>query len=260
MTKGELLAHIEKVLAYLRSDVESYKVASEIGAGPYLLTAFSGIDFFGSLGVPDSELNDRKKQGRGLLHKSRTGSLWYIREWMGQIREQYAKPALATCLYTDVRCGQVHEGIVKPGLLIGLRHKELHLRRLCLDGGTRGASLPDVGVLFVDTAVFADDFLRSSQVFLDTISHDDCLCQRALARLDEHLQQAVTDISGLGDAVNVGPAEFQELYETSSASPNDPGGYWLRDKLTVEHEASGSGSEAEQSAGADPAGRGAAQP
>ena len=225
MTKVELLAHIDQVLAYLRSDVGSY---SGTVAGPYLLTAFSGIDFFGSLGVPESKRNDSKKQGRGLLNKSRKGSLWYIKKWMGQIREQYAKPALATCLYDDVRCGQVHEGIVKPGLLIGLNRKKLHLKCLFFDGGTRGASLPDAGVLFVDTAVFADDFLRSSQLFLDEIRHDDCLCKRALARLNEHLQQAVTDCSGFGDVVNVGPDEFEELYETSSASPNDPGGYWLR--------------------------------
>ena len=250
MIETEMLAHIEQVFAYLRSDVDSYRAAERIGAGPYLLTAFSGIDFFGSLGVPESELNDREKEGRGLLRKSGTGSRWYIREWMGQIRGEYAEPPLVNRLYTDVRCGQVHEGIVKPGLLIGLDHGDFHLRPVVLDGGTRGTSLPSIGVLFVDTAVFADDFLGSAQVFLNALMNDDCLSQRALTRLSEHLEQAVTDISGLGDAVQVGPAEFGELYETSSASPYDPGGCWLRSNLAMEGDATGGKPDAEPLRGA----------
>jgi hypothetical protein len=245
MNETEMLADIEQVFAYIRSDIDSYRAAERIGAGPYLLTAFSGIDYFGSLGVPDSELNDREKEGRGLLRKSGTGSRWYIREWMGQIRGRYAEPALVNCLYTDVRCGQVHEGIVKPGLLIGLDHRDFHLQSVVLDGGTRGILLPSIGVLFVDTAVFADDFLDSGQVFLNAIRNDDCLSQRVLTRLGEHLEQAVTDISALGDAVKVGPNEFGELYEASSASPNDPGGCWLRNNLTMESNATGGKSAAE---------------
>jgi hypothetical protein len=233
MNEIEMLAHIKQVFTYIRSDIDSYRAAEKVGAGPYLLTAFSGIDFFGSLGVPESELTDREKEGRGLLRKSGTGSRWYIREWMGQIRGQYAEPALVNRLYTDVRCGQVHEGIVKPGLLIGLNHRDFHLRPVALDGGSRGISLPSISVLFVDTAVFADDFLGSAQVFLNSIRNDDCLSQRILARLGEHLQQAISDISGLGDAVKVGPDEFGELYEASSASPNDLGGCWLRNNLAM---------------------------
>jgi len=63
--------------------------------------------------------------------------------------------------------------------------------------------------------------------------------------LGEHLEQAVTDISGLGDAVQVGPAEFEELYETSSMSPNDPGGCWLRSKLAMKDDAGGGKAETE---------------
>ncbi len=246
----KLVAHIEQVFTYLRSDVNNYRAAERIGAGSYLFTAFSGIDFFGSLGVPESELNDREKEGRGLLRKSAKGSRWYIREWMGQIRGQYAELALVNRLYTDVRCGLVHEGIVKPGLLIGLDHGDFHLQHVVLDGGTRGTSLPSIGVLFVDTAIFADDFLASAQVFLNAIKNDDCLSQRALTRLSEHLEQAVTDISWLGDAVQVGPAEFGELYETSSASPYDPGGCWLRSNLAMEDDATGDKLDAEPLRGA----------
>ena len=234
INKREMLEHIEQVLVYLRSDLDSYRNAKRIGAGPYLLTAFSGIDFLGSLGVPESELNARERGGSGLLLKSRAGSQWYIREWMGKIRKQYANPTLATRLYTDVRCGQVHEGIVKPGVLIGLRHKDFHLQPVVLDGGTRGESLPSISVLFIDTEILADEFLSSTELFLIAIRDDIQLLKRVLMRLGDHLNHAVADISGLGDAVQVGPAEFSEIYETSSASPNDPGGYWLRRKLAIE--------------------------
>ena len=137
MTNEELRKYVLEILSYLRSDFSGYEEAREkgvkSGAGPYLLTASSGIDFLGSLAVPEDKLTEYAKKGKGLERKSAAGSKWYIRTYLTKVKSTYLANGVDDLIYKSLRCGQVHEGIVKKGVLIGTRMGEpLHLKILTL--------------------------------------------------------------------------------------------------------------------------------
>ena len=84
------------------------------------------IDFLGSLAIPKEELPEHAKQSKGLERKSTTGSKWYIRTYLGVVRSVYSSASVDDLIYKTLRCGQVHEGIVKRGVLIGTEMPNNH--------------------------------------------------------------------------------------------------------------------------------------
>jgi len=234
MTDEQLLDYVKHVLNYIKSDIDSYNsqgAINRIGAGPYILTTCSGIDLFGALAVPETELSEKAKETNDLKRKSAAGSKWYIKKYMGKVKNDYKNPDISKSLYHDLRCGQVHEGIVKAGLLIGLNHEKYHLQLLSIRESSRSNDV--IKVFFIDTCVFANDFLESTEHFIHEIAHDDVLRSRAKDRLRAHIRNANPVNLRSVPEVNIDVTEFGELYNTSSSSPYDPGGFWLRHKLSI---------------------------
>ena len=226
MTNDDLRKYIQQILSYLRSDIQAYeesrKAGATIGAGPYLLTASSGIDFLGSLAVPDVELNDYEIEGTGLKRKSTKGSKWYIKTYLTKVNSIYGNTSVPNFVYTALRCGQVHEGIVKRGVLIGTRHPAYHLSILEISASDTGTTTKTGA--YVNTRILAQDFISSTDSFVeDKINHDQPASKLA-SRLSEHLE-ATSDQS---ESVNLPRLQLDgdslaDVYDFSSSSPYDSG-------------------------------------
>lgn len=237
MTNEELRKYVNQIIDYLKSDFTDYEKAREkgvkIGAGPYLLTASSGIDFLGSLAVPEAELNEKEKKAKGLELKSTKGSKWYIRTYLGKVDQKYMATKVGDLIYKYLRCGQVHEGMVKKGVMIGTEMpRSLHLEILKLkESDVADASL--IRVTYVNTRVLATDFIDSIQYFVNDMNNIESFAMHMAIRLEEHLNTTGDVCQGLGlSEQEVDPHTFFEIYDVSSSSPDKPeGSYRLIDSF-----------------------------
>jgi len=226
MTNDDLRKYAQQIISYLKSDFNAYERAREagvtIGAGPYLLTASSGIDFFGSLGVPDGELTDYEIQGTGLKRKSTKGSKWYIKNYLTRVNSQYGNTGVANFVYTALRCGQVHEGIVKRGVLIGTRHQDYHLS--ILEIRVSDADTTTTARAYVNTRILAQDFISSTDSFIEDKINQDQSASKLASRLSEHLR-ATPDQSESVDLprLQLDDDSLADVYDFSSSSPYDTG-------------------------------------
>lgn len=228
MTREELRKYVHQIIAYLKADFHSYEEAREksvkIGAGPYLLTASSGIDFLGSLAIPKEELPEYAKQSKGLERKSTTGSKWYIRTYLGVVRSVYSSASVDDLIYKTLRCGQVHEGIVKRGVLIGTEMpNNYHLSIL----DVRESSDDDqtIRLICVNTRILAQDFISSTDHFVKDMVGQDPFASEMASRLSDHLSAIPDPSQGLALAKHeVDDDAFSAIYEFSSGSPDNPSG------------------------------------
>ena len=233
MEKDELHKYVQQIISYLKSDFLSYEEARKrdikIGAGPYLLTASSGIDFLGSLAIPAQELSSNAQRLKGLEGKSTSGAKWYIKTYLGPVRSIYASPSVDDLIYKTLRCGQVHEGIVKRGVLIGTEMSEdYHLSILEVkESGGEGTSIE---LIYVNTRILAMDFINSTGRFVKDMVEKDKSASKMASRLSDHLD-ATTNLShGLTlPKHEVDDDAFSAIYEFSSCSPDNPSGsYYLK--------------------------------
>lgn len=226
MTNDDLRKYVQQILSYLKSDFDAYEDArstgAAIGAGSYLLTASSGIDFLGSLAVPDEELKDYERQGKGLKMKNTAGSKWYIKNYLTEVNSKYGNADVPNFVYTALRCGQVHEGIVKRGVLIGTKHPEYHLsileiRKSDIDTTTLTAA-------YVNTRNLAQEFITSTVHFVENMLNQDQSASKLADRLSKHLE-ATPDFSKSVDLPKhqLDEDTFADIYDFSSSSPHDSG-------------------------------------
>jgi hypothetical protein len=222
MTNDDLRKYAQQIISYLKSDFNAYEEARKagvnIGAGPYLLTASSGIDFFGSLGVPDGELDAKERNGTGLKRKSTKGSKWYIKNYLTRVNSKYGNTGVANFLYTALRCGQVHEGIVNRGILIGTRHPDYHLS--ILEIRKSDADTTTIAGTYVNTRVLAQDFISSTDSFVeDKINHDQSASELA-SRLSAHLSATLDQSESIDlPRLQLDDDSLADVYDFSSYSP-----------------------------------------
>jgi hypothetical protein len=224
MTNEDLRKYVRQVLSYLKSDFsmyeESRKKGISIGAGSYLLTASSGIDFLGSLAVPEEKLKAYEKGAKGLERKSATGSKWYIETYLQKINSRYGRKGVPNFVYIALRCGQVHEGIVKRGVLIGTKLEDYHLS--VLEIRESDTSIATRSASYVNTRILAQDFITSTDWFMKELLDEDQSASKMAHRLEEHLKHTPDAAKSVdlprhqmdGDA-------FYDIYEYSSSSPHE---------------------------------------
>lgn len=239
MKAEELCEYVGQIFTYLKSDLSAYEKARDsgvrIGAGPYLLTASSGIDFFGSLAVPNEELSDYARKCRGLKGKSAPGSKWYIRTYLGVVDPTYSVIKVDDMIYKTLRCGQVHEGIVKEGVLIGTEMSdELHLKILKLKESD--AEGPPLKVVYINTRILASNFIDSIEHFVKDMKSDGSFVNEMATRLSDHLSATEYVCQNIGlPEQEVDPDIFDEIYDISSCSPQEmEGSYTLRNRFWEE--------------------------
>lgn len=226
MTNDDLRKYVQQILSYLKSDFDAYEEARKagvtIGAGPYLLTASSGIDFLGSLAVPDGELKDYEIKGTGLKRKSTKGSKWYIKTYLTEVNPKYGNAGVPNSVYTALRCGQVHEGIVKRGVLIGTRHPDYHLS--ILEIRESDTDTTTITAAYVNTRILAQDFISSTDCFVEDTVNQDQSASKLASRLSEQLE-ATSDPSKSVDLprLQLDDDTLADVYDFSSSSPYDSG-------------------------------------
>jgi len=233
MKKDELRKYVHQIISYLKSDFGSYEEARKkgikIGAGPYLLTASSGIDFLGSLAIPAKELSTNAQRLKGLEGKSTAGSKWYIKTYLGPVRSVYTSPSVDDLIYKTLRCGQVHEGIVKRGVLIGTEMPDdYHLS--ILEVRESGGDDTSIELIYVNTRILARDFISSTEHFVKDMVDQDQSASNLASRLSDHLDATPNPSRGLAlPKHQVDDDAFSAIYEFSSGSPDNPSGsYYLK--------------------------------
>lgn len=225
ITKEELLKlYYDQIKHYLKSDIrglmESDDSGGDVGCGPYLLSACSGIDFLGTLSLPYSG------SGSGLKGKSRKGFKNYITKFLSKVDRIYAYNKVDDFIYTIIRSGQVHEGIVKQGVLIGKKlGREYHLKILAFrEEDSRNEGDPRVEIKkfrYFDTRVFAEDFLKSLDYF-EELFRDASKIEEMAQGLSDNYQEMLNDLQGnLPDLEekDVNEYKLSDLYELSSSTP-----------------------------------------
>ena len=190
MTNDDLHKYVHQILSHLKSNLETYEKAKEqgvaIGANPYLLIASSGINFLGSLGVPDEKLKPNEKEGKGLERKSKKGSLWYIKNYLTKVKPEYGNRGIPLFVYSALRCGQVHEGIVKGGVLIETKYKNHHLSILEI----REPKIDETTKILacINTRILAEDLIKSTEFFVEDMVTFEQFSSKLAIRLSEHLE------------------------------------------------------------------------
>lgn len=136
--KDFLESYYKQLRHYLVSDITSLKKSddsgNDTGCGPYLLTTSSGIDFLGNLSCAGKKLKDNPS--KGFKH--------YVTEFLGKVNPKYKAEKAPEFIYKIIRCGQVHEAIVKHQVIIGKKreHKKYHLRILSIRNPTDKTGKP----------------------------------------------------------------------------------------------------------------------
>ena len=219
--------YVDKIIHYLTSDIKGYFKAEDngidIGCVPYLLSASSGIDFLGSLSIPFSQLGPNVQPG--LNGKSTKGSPYFIKEFMGQVDTVYCANGIPEFIYKVVRCGQVHEAIVKVGVLTGKKYgRDYHLKQLSISQGSvySGQSKDFV---YLNASVFAEDFILSLPYF-KSLMGDRSRATEMADRLLDYFNSLGSMVPGFPSSskIEIDDKICEELYERGSSSPFDSAG------------------------------------
>lgn len=218
-------AYFRKITDYLSGDIKALQKAddtgNDVGCGPYLLTTCSGIDNLGELFFPE------------LKAQSGAPFMAYVRNYLGGIDPIYKKNNVDKFIYVHIRCGQVHEAIVKSQVLIGKKKgRECHLKRLLIDTGAGN----NKEVVFFNPRLFADDFLASLRICESDLDKQEVIDKASnflRQRYDSH-ERSLTGYKPDLEEVRIDSNNFSELYQSSSTSPYFPGGTYLKDDFWKE--------------------------
>jgi hypothetical protein len=226
MTGDQLKTYYERLKRYFKSDIQALIHADDhkenVGCGPYLLVTCSAIDFLGNLHHAKRNLDENVSEG--FKH--------YVTIFLTKVNRVYGLPDVPKLIYKIIRCGQVHEAIVKPGVYIGKRNnKDAHLKFLSISPERSKEIVPKW--IYFDVRIFAEDFLDSLKYFEESFNSKGEL-ERMAKKLQEHLDDIKEKFQNINpgiDVLNVNPSNFSELYNTTSATPYIEGGTYLKDNF-----------------------------
>jgi len=205
---------------YLKSDINSLQKSDDngydVGCGPYLLTTCSGIDFLGSLSCPSSK--------HGLEGKSHDGYKYYVPKILGMVDLKYKADNVATWIYKFVRCGQVHEAMVKFKVIIGKKWgREYHLKLLSIPEKTDEIKNRKK-VIYFNPRIFAEDFVDSLAHFEKLFEVDENI-ERMYCNLIKAKKKTEEDLNKIWNTLDVNQVDVNDkicdnIYEyITSASP-----------------------------------------
>lgn len=225
MTGDQLKTYYERLKKYFKSDIQALIHADDhkenVGCGPYLLVTCSAVDFLGNLHHDKSEIKNQSSEG--FKH--------YILKFLSKINPVYGLPDVPELIYNIIRCGQVHEAIVKPGVYIGKRNKkDEHLKYLSISLEKSKMIAPKW--IYFDVRIFAEDFLNSLPYFEESFNSKTEL-ERMAKKLQTHLEKIKKRLQKINpkiDILKIDPSNFAELYNTTSSTPYIEGGAYLKEE------------------------------
>jgi hypothetical protein len=175
----QLKEYIEKVLGYIVGDIDHLIQSKVTVSFPYLFLCFAGIDFLGGI-----------EQGfeRGI---SRKRSALFISIWMSKINPRYKTSAIddtkgqASYLYNFARSGLIHMACVQRSVIVETdpSWEQYHLS-FSTDGGSK---------VFVHPLLFADEFKKAKQLFLDDLYNDPVKVKNALIKLNAYFTESIEE-------------------------------------------------------------------
>lgn len=211
--KEEAIQYFNKITSYLKSDINVFN-SSDIGCGPYLLTTCSGIANLGEIFFPDAT-------------KDETRFTNYVEKYLSQVEPIYKRNNVDKFIYKHIRCGQVHEGIVKPGVLIGKKlDRVYHLVTLLIDDCKGNV----VKIIYFNPKLFADDFIKSLKFCEDDLKNEGAI-KKLSTILKQRYDSHEKDLDKYRPELNemeIDYGSFSSLYESSSSAPRFPGGIYLK--------------------------------
>lgn len=219
--REEAIRYFNKITSYLKSDINALKSSDDkgidVGCGPYLLTTCSGIANLGELFFPDAT-------------KDETRFTNYVKKYLGQVDSVYRKNNVDRFIYKHIRCGQVHEAIVKSRVLIGKKFD--HLITLLIDDCEGGF----IKIIYFNPKSFADDFIKSLVFSEEDLRNEDIINKFTISleqRYNSH-EEALNKYWPELSEMKIDYNNFSSLYESSSAAPNFPGGIYLKENFWKE--------------------------
>lgn len=204
----QLKPYLDKVLGFIRGDIQYLKSRDVTISFPYLFLSFAGIDFLGGLehGFPERNSNSRKR------------SSWFISTWMAKVNPQYAEnkedetKSLGSYLYSFACSGLFHMACVQPSVVVYANETDRQLH-LCY-------SLQNGTTVFLHAIQFAEDFLNACEQFTTDLLSDATKIHSAIGRLQEY-----SDSNNLKENLFSIPSLFRYLpVEMISAPPTFPTG------------------------------------
>lgn len=218
--KNFLERYYKDIRHYLEGDINALKecdnTGNDTGCGPYLLTTCSGIDFLGSLSLPDAGGGLKRKSGRGFKH--------YVTTFLRQVNPLYKDTEVADFIYQFARNGQVHEAIVKPRIMIG-KNETYHLKILSI---VKNTDKPEdrQELMYINTRKLADEFLQSLDYF-ERLFDDDTKVERMTDRLSNHLEKTKKEVATKWESLKAKLSVIEiddrtnfHLYERGSMAPD----------------------------------------
>ncbi len=173
----DLRVYVEKVLDYVRGDIEHLRTKNVTVSFPYLFLIFAGIDFLGGLQHGFSRGNSMSR------------SAWFISTWMSKVNAQYAancqdeSKSLGSYLYAFARSGLFHMACVQRSVNVDSSeaNRPFHLHYTIQNNTT----------VFFHAVQFAEDFLEASKLFLADLYSDQPKTSDALRNLEEYQASSV---------------------------------------------------------------------
>jgi len=222
--KEEIVQYFNKITSYLKSDISALNFCDDkgkdVGCGPFLLTTCSGIANLGEILFPDVTRDEPRFTN-------------YIKKYLGQVEAIYKRNNVDKFIYKHIRCGQVHEGIVKSGVLIGKKlDRTYHLVSLLIDGCKGNVKK----IIYFNPKLFADDFIKSLKFCEKDLKNTDAL-QNVSIFLKQRYDLHENDLDKYRpelDEKKMDYNNFGSLYESASSTPYFPGGMYLKEDFWKE--------------------------
>lgn len=219
MDKKEVLLCYQMITDYLKGDINALKrsddLGNDVGCGPYLLTASSGIADLGEIFFPDA-------------NKDGTRFTSYIKKYLVQVDPVYNRNNADIFIYKHIRCGQVHEAIVKSQVIIGKgKGRDYHLKRLLIDT----VSGNSIKAIFFNPRLFADDFLESLK-YCERDLEDAILIEKISNFLTERYKSHVESLRNYEpdlEEIIINSDNRDDLYNHTSSARGSPGGVFLKE-------------------------------
>lgn len=175
---SELKYYINEILKYICGDIRHLQDKGVSVSFPYLFLSFAGIDFLGGLSL-------------GFKGSSRERSCWFISNWMSKVNSNYSnsnpadKLSQASYLYKFARSGLIHMACVQRSVNVDTSDewRQHHLR---------WSNFPNQ-IVFVHPIIFAEEFLKASQLFLDDLYMDSDKVATAIRYLSDYFDQSEQD-------------------------------------------------------------------
>lgn len=194
---NDLKHYVDQVLKYICGDIEHLQEKAVTVSFPYLFLSFAGIDFLGGL-------------GRGFrLDNSRQRSCWFIGNWMSKVNPKYSnsnpedKLSQASYLYKFARSGLTHMACVQRSVNVDTSPpwRQYHLQY----------STGSDQIVFVHPILFADEFIKAAQIFLEDLYSDTSKVSVAINHLSEYFDQSEQEESVF---------KIPELFQVISSTPD----------------------------------------